>query len=74
MPEELQDLAFKLIQNHASNRAMLDMDLRPTKKCNEQKHQVIQMNCDLLQYTMLSDSISTGDNGIMEDMVPHLLL
>lgn len=72
-PEELQDLATKLVCIHASSQALNEMDQLPPKKHDAQKHQIIQWNHDILQYIVLDWLICHSDVGIMEDMLPHLL-
>lgn len=72
-PEQLCDLAKKLIREHASSQALDDMDAKPSKKHDQQKRQIIQWNRDVLQYIVLDQAIRHGDVGLMEDMLPHLL-
>jgi hypothetical protein len=49
-PEELRSLATTLVEKHASSKAMEIIDSKPQKKRDQQKHQVIQWNHDILQY------------------------
>ena len=72
-PEQLCDLAKKLVREHASSQALDDMDAKPSKKHDQQKRQIIQWNRDVLQYIVLDQAIRHGDVGLMEDMLPHLL-
>ena len=72
-PEQLRDLAKKLVCEHASSQALDEMDAKPNKKCDQQKRQIIQWNRDVLQYIVLDQAIRHGDVGMMEDMLPHLL-
>ena len=71
-PEQLCDLAKKLVCEHASSQALDEMDAKPNKKCDQQKRQIIQWNRDVLQYIVLDQAIRHGDVGMMEDMLPHL--
>ena len=71
-PEELQALAATLVEQHASSKAMEIIDNMPNEKHDQQKHQVIQWNRDVLQYIVLDQAIHHGDVGLMEDMLPHL--
>jgi hypothetical protein len=72
-PEELRELAEKLVVKHASSQALEEMDVKPEEHRDQQKRQVIQWNRDVLQYIVLDHAISHGNVGIMEDMLPHLL-
>lgn len=72
-PEELRDLASRIVQNLGSSRAMQEMDQLPPEKQDRQRRQLTQWNRDILQYIVLNWAIRHGDVGIMEDMLPHLL-
>ena len=72
-PGELQDLATKLVQEHASSNALDELDKLPAEKKDEQKRLLMQWNRDVLQYLVLDHAIHHGDVGLMEDMLPHLL-
>lgn len=72
-PGDLQDLATKLVQEHASSNALDELDKLPAEKKDEQKRLLVQWNCDVLQYLVLDHVIHHGDVGLMEDMLPHLL-
>jgi hypothetical protein len=60
------------VEKHASSKAMEIIDSKPNETCDQQKRQVIQWNCDILQYIVLNQAIHHGDVGLMEDMLPHL--
>lgn len=71
-PQELADLASKIVRDHASSEAMDRMDLK-REKADKVKRQTIMWNRDVLSYIVLDKAIKTGDVGTMEDMLPHLL-
>jgi len=48
------------------------IDSKPQEKHDQQKCQVIQWNCDILQYIVFDQAIHHSDVGLMEDMLPHL--
>ncbi|KAF7980087.1 hypothetical protein HWV62_39892 [Athelia sp. TMB] len=71
-PEQLVDLARRLVREFASTEALDDMEMKPSKNRDEQRRLVTQRNRDLLQYIVLDQAIHHGDVGLMEDMLPHL--
>lgn len=72
-PEELHKLADKFVKEHASRSALIAMDQKPTEMRDEHKRQLILWNLDVLPYIVLRRAIRTGNVGIMEDLIPHLV-
>lgn len=72
-PEELHKLADKFVKEHASRSALIAMDQKPTEMRDEHKCQLILWNLDVLPYIVLRRAIRTGNVGIMEDLIPHLV-
>ncbi|THV04364.1 hypothetical protein K435DRAFT_961970 [Dendrothele bispora CBS 962.96] len=71
-PEELLDLAKKLIEQCASSTALSSMDSRVEYQ-DEAQRSTIQFNRDMLSYLSLGTAIRTGDVGVMETMIPNLI-
>ena len=72
-PEQLRELANRIVDEHASGNAMDQMDMLPYKERDEHERQFVMFNRDVLQYIVLGEEISTGKVGIMEDFLPHLV-
>ena len=49
------------------------MDKKVKNKQDQQKHQTIMWNCDVLQNIVLDQAIKHGDVGLMENMLLQLL-
>lgn len=58
----------------ASSEALDKMDSKPKQQQDRELHQIIMWNRDILQYIVLDTAIRNGDVGLMEIMLPHLLL
>ncbi len=72
-PDELKTLAEKLLDEFASNDAVEDLDNMMEDQQDEVYAQGIMWNRDVLYYHLLHDAMRTGDIGMMEDLLPHLL-
>lgn len=72
-PDELRNLAEKLVHRFASNDAVENMDLLADGQHDDTMRQSIMWNCDVLYYLLLHKSMQGGDVGMMEDLLPHLL-
>ncbi|KAI0629150.1 hypothetical protein C8Q77DRAFT_1236530 [Trametes polyzona] len=72
-PEELCELAKKLVRHYASNDAVEDMDALADGQHDDVLCQSIMWNRDVLYYLLLHRSMQSGDVGMMEDLLPHLL-
>ncbi len=70
-PEDLRELAERIVQLHGSSDALNTFDERG--QVDECKRQTIMWNRDVLQYIILDDAIKHGDVGMMEAMLPQLL-
>ncbi|KAJ7666792.1 hypothetical protein DFH06DRAFT_1294986 [Mycena polygramma] len=70
-PEELHDLAGKIVAEHASSGALVRMKLKP--RPDELKTQSIMFLRDVLPYILLRSAVKHGDIGFMEDMIPFML-
>ncbi|CAA7271577.1 unnamed protein product [Cyclocybe aegerita] len=72
-PQELYRLAERIVDERASSEAMDKMNARPANQQDEELKQIIMWNRDVLQYIVLEQAMKTGDVGLMEAMLPHLL-
>lgn len=72
-PEELVDLAEKIYLEYASTSALDKILEEPEEDRDELHYQSVMWNRDSLHYVTLVCAVKTGDVGIMEAMLPHLL-
>ncbi|TDL17180.1 hypothetical protein BD410DRAFT_843808 [Rickenella mellea] len=72
-PEELRSIATRIVRFHASTQALVDLDKIEPSDQDEVNRQVTMWNRDVLRYLDLSEAIRTGDVGIMEQHIPHLI-
>lgn len=72
-PRELLDLAEVIYRKHASSLALDALAMKPKLEQDELRRQTIMWNRDSLHYVVLVRAIRTGDVGMMEAMLPHLL-
>ncbi|TDL27181.1 hypothetical protein BD410DRAFT_714083 [Rickenella mellea] len=72
-PEELRRIAVRIIQFHASTQALVDHDNIEPSDQDEVNRQVTMWNRDVLRFFDMSEAIRTGDVGIMEQHIPHLI-
>ncbi|KAJ7718343.1 hypothetical protein B0H16DRAFT_1740112 [Mycena metata] len=70
-PVELFSLAEKIVAEHASSAALVQMNRKP--RPDELKAQSIMFLRDVIPFILLRSAVRHGDVGIMEDMIPHLL-
>ncbi|KAJ7670870.1 hypothetical protein DFH06DRAFT_1370098 [Mycena polygramma] len=71
-PEQLHELAQKILSGHASSGALVK--LRQKTRKDEIKEQSVMFLRDVLPYVMFRAAIKQGDVGLIEDMIPQLLL
>jgi len=71
-PAELHSLAIAIVSDYASSKAMYNLATR-RERCDELLYQSIQMARDLLDYVLLDRALSSGDIGLVEDLIPRLL-
>jgi hypothetical protein len=72
-PQQLCNLARKLIREHGCWEALVQMDNLPIEKQDQVKRQWTMWNMDVLPYLELRAAIKHGDVGHMEDLLPILL-
>ncbi len=72
-PEDLVELAEWVYREHASSLALDKIASEPEEERDELRRQSVMWNRDSLHYVTLVQAIKTGDVGIMEAMLPHLL-
>lgn len=72
-PARLLELAEMIYKKHASSLALDEMSRKPRNEQDELRRQSVMWNRDCLHYVTLVRAIKTGDVGIMEAMLPHLL-
>jgi hypothetical protein len=72
-PEELTELADKIIKDRASSNAMDEINAHLEDQRDDIFYQTIMFNRDVLQYIILDQGIKHGDVGVMEDFLLHLL-
>ncbi|KAI0630349.1 hypothetical protein C8Q77DRAFT_1219914 [Trametes polyzona] len=70
---ELRELAEKLVHRYASNDAVEDLDALRDGEHDDVLRQSVMWNRDVLYYLLLHQSMESGDVGMMEDLLPHLL-
>jgi hypothetical protein len=68
-PEELHGLAMVLVHEHASREGLVYMEQLPAEKQDQIKKRSIMWNTDILSYLELTEAISIGDIGRMEDLL-----
>ncbi|EGO22093.1 hypothetical protein SERLADRAFT_440116 [Serpula lacrymans var. lacrymans S7.9] len=66
-------MAESIIQQLSSTDVLNDIKLQPAEKQDQVFHQFVMWNCDMLRYLDLHDAIESGDVGVMEQSLPHLL-
>ncbi|KAF6746516.1 hypothetical protein DFP72DRAFT_823129 [Ephemerocybe angulata] len=71
--EELKRLAMRVVKKRASSEALDKLDSKGAAGMDEELRQVIMWNRDVLQYLVLDAAVKSGDVGMMESMLPHLL-
>jgi hypothetical protein len=72
-PDQLEAMAINIIHEYASARALHSLSSKPGKKGDDVLAQSILWNKDILDYLTLNDAISSGDVGIIRDILPRLL-
>ncbi|EMD36367.1 hypothetical protein CERSUDRAFT_95685 [Gelatoporia subvermispora B] len=72
-PEQLHTLATRIIDEFASTPALWDLQSKPKAKQDQLLQQGVRFNRDILDYLNLTDAITSGDVGRMEDLLPCLL-
>ncbi|TFY59955.1 hypothetical protein EVJ58_g5445 [Rhodofomes roseus] len=72
-PEELATLAARIVHEYASMWAM-DEEQMQKDNTDEVRRQQIMFNRDVLLYIVLDLAIKHGDIGLMEDILPNVLL
>ncbi|KDQ49210.1 hypothetical protein JAAARDRAFT_716162 [Jaapia argillacea MUCL 33604] len=72
--KQITNLAVKLVREHASSEALDRMDEVLPDMRDKVQRQMIMFNRDVLHYIVLNQAIKHGDVGIMESMLPLLLL
>ncbi|EMD42307.1 hypothetical protein CERSUDRAFT_42435 [Gelatoporia subvermispora B] len=72
-PQQLHVLATRIIDEYASTPALHALQSKPKNKQDQLLQQAVQFNRDILDYLNLTDAISSGDVGRMEDLLPRLL-
>ena len=73
-PAELRQLATQVVARYGTTAALEECRKKPLDEQDELQEQHIMMNRDLLFYAVFTQSISSGDVGILENMLPYLLL
>jgi hypothetical protein len=68
-PQELRTLAVCIITDYASSEGLVKLG----ERCDDLLYQSIQMARDLLDYVLLDRAISSGDIGLLEDLLPRIL-
>ncbi|KAI0349173.1 hypothetical protein OH77DRAFT_1525873 [Trametes cingulata] len=72
-PEELRTLVEELVRQYASNDAVEGLEALMDGQHDETLRQSVMWNRDVLYYILLHGSMQSGDVGMMEDLLPHLL-
>lgn len=72
-PDQLEVMAIKILHEFASVRALHSISGKPANEQDDVLTQAIQWNKDILDYLALNDAISSGDIGIVQDLLPRLL-
>jgi hypothetical protein len=68
-PQELQSLALRIVTDYASSEGLVKLE----EGCDDLLYQSIQMARDLLDYVLLDKAVSSGDIGLLEDLLPRIL-
>jgi hypothetical protein len=71
-PLELRSLALRIITDYASFEGMFKASAQG-ERCDDLLYQSIQMARDLLDYVLLDRAVSSGDIGLLEDLLPKHL-
>jgi hypothetical protein len=71
-PVELRSLALRIITDYASSEGLFKLAAQG-ERCDDLLYQSIQMARDLLDYVLLDQALSSGDIGLLEDLLPRLL-
>lgn len=70
-PDELKAMSMRILEKHASQRALVDMqDSRTAEEQDLVQIQWTLWNKDVLPYIELRHAVRTGDVGRMEDLLP----
>jgi hypothetical protein len=72
-PELLKAIAIQIVDEFASQHALNLVSSKLEGKQDDVLAQVILWNKDVLDYLSLNDAISSGDIGIIQDLLPCLL-
>jgi hypothetical protein len=71
-PDLLKWIAVQIVHEFASQRALDLLSNKPAKEQDDVLAQVILWNKDILDYLCLNDALSSGDVGIIQDLLPRL--
>ena len=71
-PRDLHSMATTIVSEHASSGAMHDLTAQG-ERCDDLLYQSVQMARDLLDYNLLDRALSSGDIGLLEDLLPRIL-
>ena len=72
-PDQLKTMAIKIVHDFASVHALHSISIKPDNERDDVLSQAILWNKDILDYLALNDAISSGNIGIMQDLLPRLL-
>ena len=72
-PDQLEAMAINIVHKFASVRALHSMSSKPHDEHDDVLSQAILWNKDILDYLILNDAISSGNIGIIQDILPRLL-
>ncbi|KAI0363576.1 hypothetical protein BV20DRAFT_1057947 [Pilatotrama ljubarskyi] len=72
-PDELMSLLDTIYDQHASRRALAELENLPPQQRDEVKQQMVMFSIDLLPYFDLREAMKVGDVGRMEDLLPTML-
>ncbi|KAH7910138.1 hypothetical protein BJ138DRAFT_1009422 [Hygrophoropsis aurantiaca] len=73
-PEQLYNLATKIVDQCASRKAIAKLNHVHEDRRDHVKSQFTMLNTDMLGYLELTDAIRVGDVGRMQDLLPLLLM
>ncbi|CDO72887.1 hypothetical protein BN946_scf185002.g72 [Trametes cinnabarina] len=73
-PEDLIKIAEEIVHKHASVRRLNELNDLGGKKEHETLYHSVMFNRDVLLYVVLNQAIKRGDIGMMEHILPHMLL
>jgi hypothetical protein len=72
-PQRLRGLAIEIVEKFASVNALDLLSNKPVAQQDNVLAQAVMWNKDILDYLALNDAISTGNIGMIEDLLPRLL-